>query len=73
MRASFRLGRIAGIRVGVHWSVLVIFALIAWGLAASRFPAVYPEYGTGAYVTAAVLTAVVFFASLLAHEMCMRW
>ena len=69
MRASFRLGRIAGIRVGVHWSVLVIFALIAWGLAASRFPAVYPEYGTGAYVTAAVLTAVVFFASLLAHEM----
>jgi Zn-dependent protease/CBS domain-containing protein len=69
MRASFRLGRIAGIHVGVHWSVLVIFALIAWGLAASRFPAVYPDYGTGAYVSAAVLTAVVFFASLLAHEM----
>lgn len=69
MRASFRLGRIAGIRVGVHWSVLVIFALIAWGLAASRFPAVYPDYGTGAYVSAALLTAVVFFASLLAHEM----
>jgi Zn-dependent protease/CBS domain-containing protein len=69
MKASFRLGRIAGIRVGVHWSVLVIFALIAWGLAVSRFPAVYPEYGTGVYVTAAVLTAVVFFVSLLAHEM----
>ncbi|MCA1835154.1 MAG: site-2 protease family protein, partial [Actinobacteria bacterium] len=68
MRASFHLGRIAGIRVGVHWSVLVIFALIAWGLAASRLPAVYPQYGTGAYVIAAVLTAVVFFVSLLAHE-----
>jgi Zn-dependent protease/CBS domain-containing protein len=69
VRASFRFGRIAGIRVGVHWSVLVIFALIAWGLAVSRFPAVYPEYGTGAYVSAAVLTAVVFFVSLLAHEL----
>jgi Zn-dependent protease/CBS domain-containing protein len=68
MTASFHLGRIGGIRIGVHWSVLVIFALIAWGLATSRFPAVSPQYGTAAYVTAAVLTAVVFFASLLAHE-----
>lgn len=68
MTASFHLGRIAGIRVGVHWSVLVIFALIAWGLAASRFPAAYPQYSNGAYVAAAVLTAAVFFASLLAHE-----
>ena len=69
MRASFCLGRIAGIRIGVHWSVLVIFALIAWGLAASRFPAAYPHYSTGAYVLAGLLTAVAFFASLLAHEL----
>jgi Zn-dependent protease/CBS domain-containing protein len=69
MTASFHLGRIGGIRVGVHWSVLVIFVLIAWGLATSRFPAVSPEHSTGAYITAAVLTAVLFFASLLAHEM----
>jgi Zn-dependent protease/CBS domain-containing protein len=68
MGASFHLGRIAGIRIGVHWSVLVIFALIAWVLASSRFPALYPQFGTGAYVAAAVLTAVVFFVSLLAHE-----
>ncbi|MBV9010545.1 MAG: site-2 protease family protein [Pseudonocardiales bacterium] len=68
MRASFQLGRIAGIRIGVNWSVLVIFVLIAWSLAAARFPADYPQYGNGAYVAAAVLTAVVFFVSLLAHE-----
>jgi Zn-dependent protease len=68
MRASFHLGRIAGIRIGVNWSVLVIFVLIAWGLAASRFPASYPQHGNGAYTVAAVLTAVVFFISLLAHE-----
>src|SRR5947209_5854528 len=69
MTASFRLGRIAGIRIGVNWSVLVIFALVAWGLAASRFPAAYPHYGTAAYVAAGLLTAVAFFASLLAHEL----
>jgi Zn-dependent protease len=68
MKASFHLGRIAGIRVGVNWSVLVIFALIAWGLAASRFPATYPQYSNATYIVAAVLTAVVFFISLLAHE-----
>ncbi|HWR49232.1 MAG TPA: site-2 protease family protein [Pseudonocardiaceae bacterium] len=69
MGAGFPLGRIAGIRIAVNWSVLVIFALITWVLASSRFPALYPQYGTGAYVAAAVLTAVAFFASLLAHEM----
>lgn len=68
MGASFYLGRIAGIRIGVNWSVLVIFALIAWGLAAARFPTSYPQYGTLAHVTAALATAVVFFLSLLAHE-----
>ena len=69
MRASFSLGRIAGIRIGVHWIVLLIFALLAWGLATSRFPLAYPGYGVGAYIGAALATSVVFFASLLAHEL----
>ena len=69
MRATFYLGRIAGIRIGVNWSVLVIFVLIAWGLAAARFPATYPQYGAAAHITAALVTAVVFVASLLAHEL----
>lgn len=68
MGASFHLGRIAGIRIGVNWSVLVIFALITWGLAAAHFPAAHPQYGVGAYLTAGLVTAVVFLVSLLAHE-----
>ncbi|GAA4576419.1 site-2 protease family protein [Micromonospora coerulea] len=68
MRASFRLGRIAGVPVGVNWSVLVIFLLIAWGLAASQFPRAYPDRPTLAYVTAGLAAAVVFFLGLLAHE-----
>jgi Zn-dependent protease/CBS domain-containing protein len=69
MGASFYLGRIAGIRVGVHWSVLAVFALIAWGLATARFPAAYPDSSPAARMTAALVTAIVFFASLLAHEL----
>lgn len=69
VRATFQLGTIAGIKVGVNWSVLVIFAIFAGGLAGQRFPAAYPGYATGAYVAAGILTAVVFFGSLLAHEL----
>ncbi|WP_431911361.1 site-2 protease family protein [Micromonospora carbonacea] len=68
MRASFRIGRIAGVPVGVNWSVLVIFGLIAWGLAGSQFPRSYPDRPTWAYVLAGLSAAVVFFLGLLAHE-----
>ncbi|GAA0398865.1 site-2 protease family protein [Micromonospora gifhornensis] len=68
MRASFGLGRIAGVPVGVNWSVLVIFALIWWGLSANLFPASYPGRPVVAYVFAGLAAAVVFFLGLLAHE-----
>ncbi len=65
---SFPLGRIAGIRIGVHWSVLVIFGLLAYLLAGERFPRAYEGFSTAAYIAAGLLAAVVFFLSLLAHE-----
>ncbi|MER5457699.1 site-2 protease family protein [Micromonospora sp. NPDC002389] len=68
MRASFRLGRIVGVPVGVNWSVLVIFALIWWGLSANLFPTSYPDRSVVAYVLAGLAAAVVFFLGLLAHE-----
>lgn len=68
MRASFRIGRVAGVPVGVNWSVLVIFALIAWGLAANQFPRSYPDRSPVAYTLAGLAAAVVFFVGLLAHE-----
>ena len=68
MRESVRLGHVAGVRVGVNWSVLVVFLLITFGLAGGRFPALYPDRGTAAYVATGLLTGLVFLASLLAHE-----
>jgi hypothetical protein len=38
MTESFRIGTIAGVRVGVNWSVLVIFLLLLFGLSAGHFP-----------------------------------
>ncbi len=69
MTESLRLGRIAGVSVGINWSVLAIFVLIAVSLAGGRLPEVYPDQSPTAYLVAGFLAAVVFFASLLAHEL----
>jgi Zn-dependent protease/CBS domain-containing protein len=69
MGQSFSLGRISGIRIGVNWSVLVIVALLAYGLAVGEFPAAAPRHPVAEYVAAAVVTAVAYMGSLLAHEL----
>jgi Zn-dependent protease len=69
VRTTFALGRIAGVRVGVHWSVLFIFGIIALGLSQGRLPDTYPGRAWAVYWAAGLCTAVVFFASLLAHEL----
>ncbi len=68
MRDSFTIGRIAGISVGVNWSWLIVFALIAWTLAVSIFPSTNPGLADGAYVAMAIVAALLFFTSLLLHE-----
>ena len=69
MNPSFEIGRIAGVRIGINWSWLVVFALITWSLATAVFPARTPGLSDGTYVTMALVAAVIFFASLLAHEL----
>ena len=69
MEESIRMGRIAGIRVGANWSLLVIFWLIAWGLATGRFPDEHPGQTDGAYWVAGLVTALIFYGALLAHEL----
>jgi len=66
---SFELGRVAGIRIGINWSWLVVFALIVWSLDTAIFPARTPGLSDGTYLAMALAAAVIFFASLLAHEL----
>jgi len=69
MNENLSLGRIAGIHVGLNWSLLVVAALIAWSLATSLLPSAAPGEASSAYWTAGVISALVFLASLLAHEL----
>jgi Zn-dependent protease/CBS domain-containing protein len=69
MNQSIRLGRVAGISVGVNWSVLLIAALIGWTLSGAVLPEIVPGEPGWAYAVAGVLGALAFFGSLLAHEL----
>jgi len=68
MRSTLRFGRIKGIEIGAHWSLLVIGALVTMSLATDTLPALQPDAG-GSYWAAAVLGVTAFFASILAHEL----
>jgi len=67
--SSFHLGSIRGIRIGINWSLLVIFALIVWTLSRGIFPEQNPGLSDGTYVGMAAAAATLFFASILAHEL----
>ncbi len=69
MKQSVRLGRVAGIPVGVHWSVMVIIALIAEILGANVLPGIISHQPASAYWIVAIAGALLFVASLLAHEL----
>src|ERR1700681_1715697 len=69
MKESVRLGRISGVAVGFNWSLLLIAAFLALGLSRGRLPADAPGYPKLAYAVAGALTAVMFLAAVLAHEL----
>ena len=69
MGNGFHLGRIAGIEVRVDWSLSIIFFLISFSLAVGLFPAWHPDWGPGISWLTALVAAVAFFASVLAHEL----
>ena len=65
---SWRLGRIAGIEVRIDRSWTVIALLITYSLYL-RFSTIYPELSTIRAVGLAIVAAVLFFGSVLGHEM----
>lgn len=69
MGDSFTIGRIAGIRIGVNWSWVVVAALMTWTLADGVFPSTNPGLSGTAHLLMALAAAGLFFASLLAHEL----
>ncbi|WP_204079498.1 site-2 protease family protein [Mycobacterium riyadhense] len=68
MHETIPLGRIAGFRVNVHWSVLVILWLFTWSLA-TALPGAATGYPRVVDWVAGACGALVLLASLLVHEL----
>ena len=69
MGGAVAVGRLGGVAVRVHWSVLVIAGLLAWSLATQVLPPSYPEASAPAAWAAGSIAAGAFLLGLLAHEM----
>jgi len=68
MPSSFTVGRIAGIRIGIHYTWLFAFALISWSLA-SYFPTTLRSATPLTYWLMGGCAALLLFASVLLHEL----
>jgi Zn-dependent protease/CBS domain-containing protein len=66
---SIRLGRLFGIEIGINWSLIFIFVFIAWTLATQLLPANAPGHSATTYWVIAAVGAILFYTSLLAHEL----
>jgi Zn-dependent protease/predicted transcriptional regulator len=68
MRSNIKLGTISGIEIGLHYSWFIIAALIAFSLS-EHFRQANASWGPGQIWIAALLTAALFFVTLLLHEL----
>jgi Zn-dependent protease/predicted transcriptional regulator len=68
MRAHIKLGRIFGIAIGLHYSWIIIALLVTLSLR-SQFAAVHPDWSDAATWTTAIITGLLFFVSILLHEL----
>ncbi len=68
LRSQIKLGSVLGIKIGLHYSWFLIALLIVFSLS-SQFHASNPVWGDGVILTLAVATAMLFFVSLLLHEL----
>ena len=73
MSGNLTLGRLGGVQIRIHWSWIIVFALIVWTLAATVFPSQNPEPSDGVHLAMAVAAALLFFASVLLHELGHAW
>jgi Zn-dependent protease len=65
----FKLFTVAGIKITLDYSWLIIFLLVLWSLSAGYFPHFFPEYSTQTYWLAGFVATLLFFASIVLHEL----
>lgn len=67
------IGQVWGIPIQINPSLLLILGLVTWSLAGGLLPNAYPEMSTTGRWLTGLLTAILFFASILFHELAHAW
>ena len=70
MGQGIRLGKIAGISLEINYTWFIIFGLLAVTYSTNLFPSLLPAGSPGLMWIFGVSTAVLLFASIVAHELC---
>src|SRR5262245_12633626 len=68
MKNGLHIGRLFGINIYLDWSWLLIFLLVTWSLA-TQFGQMHPFWGPELSWGVAIAATLLFFASVLAHEL----
>jgi Zn-dependent protease/predicted transcriptional regulator len=66
---SLQVAKVKGIPIKLHFTLGIVFVLIAWTLAVSYMPLLYPDLPQSAYWTMGILGAIFLFISVLLHEL----
>ncbi len=69
MGNALRIGRIFGIDIKIDASWFIVFFLVTWSLADHYFPTVHPGWQPITYWSMSIVSAVLFFSSVVAHEL----
>jgi Zn-dependent protease/predicted transcriptional regulator len=69
LRGGIPIGKAFGISLRLHYSWFLIFALVTWALAGVYFPSTHPTWSLSARIAAGLITSVLFFGSVLVHEL----
>lgn len=69
MKDTVRLGRLLGVPIGLHWSLIAILGFFGFELAQTTFPSRAAGYGHAAYVATGALSAVALLVGVLLHEL----
>jgi Zn-dependent protease/CBS domain-containing protein len=73
MNANLRIGTVWNIPITIDYSWFIIFVLMSWSLASGYFPAEFPGLPAITYGVISVLTSLLFFFSVVLHELGHSW
>ncbi|MBI4332526.1 MAG: site-2 protease family protein [Chloroflexi bacterium] len=68
-KSGIPIGKAFGISLRLHFSWFIVFALVTFSLAGSYFPVTYPGWSRATSIVVGLVTSLLFFGSVLAHEL----